>query len=336
MVISTELYDILGINSDASEKEIKKAYHKKSLVEHPDKGGNVENFKKINEAYEILKDNDKRQIYDKHGKDAVLNGIKNPENMFGNFFNSMFNNSFDNNFFNMFNNNNVVKVSPIIYKYNVTLEQLCKRKIIQIKYNVNVLCECYTEVKCSECNGSGFKRQIIQIGPNMVQQVNSQCNICMGNGNVVKTDKICLKCTNGKIEKENTVNLHLTPEMKNGYEYKFNKQGNQISKNIDTGDFIVIINYTKHEIFDIDNKNIILKEKITLIEALTGFNKNIIHPNGENISIDTTGIVIEPDFVYKIDKKGITEDGFFILKFQIIFPKKLSNIQINSLKEVLQ
>ena len=334
MVISTELYDILGVNTNASEKEIKKAYHKKSLVEHPDKGGNEENFKKINGAYEILKDSEKKQIYDKYGNEGLLNGVKSPENMFGNFFNNMFNNSF-NNMFNNNKNSNIVKVTPVLFNYNVSLEQLCRRKIIKIKYNVNVLCDCYVENKCTDCNGTGFKRQIIQIAPNMVQQVNSQCNICLGNGNVVKTSHICLKCTAGKICKENNVNLHLTPDMKNGYEYKFPKQGNQISKNIETGDFIVILNYIKHEIFDIDNKNIILKQKVSLKEALTGFQKNILHPNGENIKIDTTGNVLDPDFIYKIDKKGLNEEGTFILKCQIIFPKELSEIQITKLKEIL-
>ena len=336
MVLCNEFYEILGVDSNASEKEIKKAYHKKSLVEHPDKGGNEEKFKKINEAYEILKDNEKRQIYDKYGKNGLSNELKTSDNMFGNFFNNMFNNSFDNNIFNMFNKNNVVKVTPILYNCNVTLEQICRRKVIKIKYNTTVLCDCYIEIKCTGCNGIGIKKQIIQLGPNVIQQVNSQCNLCLGNGNVIKTENICLKCTNGKIQKENVVNLHLTPDMKNGYEYRFNKKGNQISRTIENGDFVVIINYVKHDLFDIDNKNIILKLKVSLKDALIGYNTNVIHPNGENIKIDTKGYVIEPDFIYKIDKKGITEEGYFILKFEVIFPKNLSEIQKKKLSEILE
>jgi len=66
-----DYYDILGITKNANKKEIKKAYHKKAIKEHPDKGGDEENFKKIARAYEILSDPEKREMYDKFGEDGL-------------------------------------------------------------------------------------------------------------------------------------------------------------------------------------------------------------------------------------------------------------------------
>ena len=69
-----DYYEILGINKGAGAAEIKKAYRKKALKEHPDKGGDPDKFKEITAAYEILSDRDKREIYDKHGAEAAKQG----------------------------------------------------------------------------------------------------------------------------------------------------------------------------------------------------------------------------------------------------------------------
>jgi curved DNA-binding protein CbpA len=73
MVKETELYDIIGIQPSATKDEIKKAYRNKAKILHPDKGGDPDQFKKLSSAYEILGNDDKKHIYDKHGK----NGLKN-------------------------------------------------------------------------------------------------------------------------------------------------------------------------------------------------------------------------------------------------------------------
>ena len=62
-----DYYELLGVSRDASEKELKSAFKKKAMQHHPDKGGNPDKFKQINEAYQILSDNEKRQMYDQYG-----------------------------------------------------------------------------------------------------------------------------------------------------------------------------------------------------------------------------------------------------------------------------
>ena len=73
-VDNKRFYELLGIAKDASSIEIKKAYHKKALTDHPDKGGDPDIFKEITHAYEILRDEEKRKMYDKYGEDALKEG----------------------------------------------------------------------------------------------------------------------------------------------------------------------------------------------------------------------------------------------------------------------
>lgn len=72
--MSSDYYDILGVSKNASNEEIKKAYRKKALEHHPDRGGNQEEFKKINEAYQVLSDPQKKNTYDRYGKAGVNGG----------------------------------------------------------------------------------------------------------------------------------------------------------------------------------------------------------------------------------------------------------------------
>ena len=74
MPSNTEFYDILGVSKNTSESDIKKAWKKLALKEHPDKGGDPEKFKKIQSAYEVLSDADKRKIYDQYGLEGLEEG----------------------------------------------------------------------------------------------------------------------------------------------------------------------------------------------------------------------------------------------------------------------
>lgn len=68
------MYTVLGVEKDATASQIKKAYHLKARTEHPDKGGDEQKFKEISEAYGVLSDGKKRDVYDKRGEDALKEG----------------------------------------------------------------------------------------------------------------------------------------------------------------------------------------------------------------------------------------------------------------------
>jgi len=119
-----EYYNILGVSSNSSNEDIKKAYRKLSLIHHPDKnGGNDELFKEINEAYSVLSNNNTRKTYDMNN--AVNNEINfqhiNPNDLFNAFFNNNPNMHFFRNNFNM--NQNMIKPNTIIKNIEITIEQ---------------------------------------------------------------------------------------------------------------------------------------------------------------------------------------------------------------------
>ena len=68
---TSKYYDLLGVDKKATHAQIKKAYHKKALKEHPDKGGDPEKFKEVTAAYEVLIDGEKRDLYDKYGEEGI-------------------------------------------------------------------------------------------------------------------------------------------------------------------------------------------------------------------------------------------------------------------------
>lgn len=86
-VDNDEYYELLGVSKDASAAQIKKAYRKMAIKHHPDKGGDEATFKSVSEAYDVLSDPEKRETYDKYGKEGLENGGgRSPDDIFNMFF----------------------------------------------------------------------------------------------------------------------------------------------------------------------------------------------------------------------------------------------------------
>jgi DnaJ family protein A protein 2 len=333
MIKDKEYYDILDINVNATDKEIKDAYKKKALTLHPDKGGNEDDFKKLNEAYNILLDNDKRYIYDMYGKEGVNNNInQNVVNINDilNQFNFMSGIGFMNNIFN----NNIKKVPiPTEHIRYVTLEEICLKKKIKIKYTRTRECKCVNNNvnTCNMCNGLGIQITKIEMSYNFFNEIRTKCNKCNGIGKIYNG---CKTCKNGIIEESKIFEIDLNTNMEDGHKILYKNEGNQeIGTNI--GDFIIYIKYKKHNIYDVDNFNLILNLTITLKEALTGYQTEIIHPSHEIIKINTDGYIITTNDIIELYEKGINKNSNLILKFNIKYPDILTKEKIEILKNIL-
>lgn len=318
MPVETELYDLLEVPANASPSEIKKAYRKKALVHHPDKGGDSQKFQKINMAYEILSDTEKRDMYDKYGKNGLKNSGVVPEDI----LTKMFGNMFDiNGIFNMYQRaKNVINKSPIvIHEYSATLEDLCTRKIVKLRFVRQRVCPCIDNGdNCKECSGTGRLIKTRKIGPGIIQQLPMKCPSCIEG----KIYKYCSKCNKGLRELPKTFQLQLSPELQNGHKFIFEREGNQmIGKTV--GDFVVILKYKHHNLFTVKKSNLFCDVQITLKEALCGHTKMIPHPSGEDVVIAISDIT-EPGHVESVKGKGMTSDSKLVVKYEILFPKSLS------------
>ena len=332
MPVETELYDTLGVAPDATIGEIKKAYRKLALIHHPDKGGDENTFKKITAAYEMLKDDEKRKMYDNFGKD----GLRGASGISPDIFAHLFNNSPFGGIFNMFNQmrNATRREKPVIFQREVTLEELCKRKVLSIKVTRNRVCNCQQNAagdrKCENCQGTGRIREQRVIGPGLIQQTERVCEICRGRG---VTAESCGDCNQGVIQSPKIFHVHLTPDMPNGYQYKFSGDGNE-SPGVLPGDFIVLITHKPHEQFGVHEKHLIYKRKTTLKEALCGYDALVIHPTGENIALIVRG-VISPGEQRVIKGKGLGVMGDLYVEHHIVFPRSLTKKQTTILAKIL-
>lgn len=323
MVKDTEYYNILGVDSTANEKDIKKAFHQKALKAHPDKGGAEEEFKKISEAYEVLSNPEKRQKYDQFGKDGnIVDSSPDLEkfwNMFGNLGGG----------FGMQHNNTT---APIIHNLRLSLEKLCTKDSIKLRVERDRLCDCSTSSEiCKICNGQGVHVNILPIGPGMVQQVQQQCMSCDGVGKIYAG---CDNCKKGSKKESKIFKININPRLQSGYNFKFAKDGNHYPGK-EPGDFIIRIIIDPHPVWRIENANLILKRKITLKDSLVGYKEELKHPNGEIISLNTEGHIVNPYEPYIITGKGLTPDRNIMIFFTIDFPSYLDEKTVDGLNKIL-
>lgn len=337
MPVETELYDILEIPPTASESDIKRAYRKKAVIHHPDKGGDENVFKKINSAYEILSDPKKKEMYDKYGKNGLKNSGTVPDDilttMFGNMFSRM---GGFNNIFNTYTNvrNAIVKTQPVIYNYEVSLRDICTCKTVKLRFNRERICSCAKNTQpksCVSCSGKGMKVHVRQIGPGMVQQIQTPCSDCKGKGNIYSS---CDNCKSGIQEQPKIFQLHLSPEMNHGYKYTFKDEGNE-QHGYEPGDFIIIINYKPDSFFKLNNRDLCCKLSITLKEALCGFSKQVTHPDENIVNIEENR-VITPETKTVIQNRGLDSNSNMIVSYDIKFPDKLTKEQTEILSEILE
>ena len=180
------LYECLGVERDADEGEIKKAYKKLALKHHPDRGGDTEKFKEISAAFEVLSDAEKRKTYDNYGLEGLQSGGggggAGGEDIFDLFFGGGRGRRGE--------RSGPSKGEDIQHAVKASLEDLYNGRTIRLAISRNKPCpDCEgrggkegAEKTCSQCKGRGATIQLRQIGPGMVQQIQAACSNCKATG----------------------------------------------------------------------------------------------------------------------------------------------------------
>ena len=344
--MSDNYYKVLGVDKNADEKTIKKAYKKLAIKWHPDK--NLTNkshaeaeFKKITEAYSVLSDSKKRKIYDKFGKRGLENnGRQQAPNPFD-IFSSMFGNTSFNMNFNM--HHQVKKRGTNInYHLSYSLEDLFTNKMMEIEYTRNVVCKkcdgLGVEDKkwisiCPNCNGSGMCVRVVQFGPGMIQRSSSPCGVCNRTGKIKDSKYLCKECGGSCfIKKVEKFAIKVPKNVKHGIKLSVKGMGNTVVDG-QNGDLVIQFMENKHDKFIRVNNNLVLNKNISLTEALTGCKYNFKHLDNRVISVIETEI-IEPNSVHEISGEGIDKGSIFII-YRVIFPKKLNNEVKEIIKKII-
>jgi len=231
------LYDRLGVERGADTNEIRKAYMLAARKHHPDKGGDPEQFKEIQKAYEILSDDHKRAIYDQTGQEhnaaepdhseGIPFGHGMPFNM-GNPFAGQGAHFDIGSLFGMFGPQGQGqgqprghKPAPKVHELPISLWDFYHGKQIRIQFERQKFCvtckgsgaESYDS--CGVCGGSGVKQQLMMMGPGMNVMMRGPCDACGGNGKRVAS--VCKSCSGKKTAtQEKVLDFKIEPGMKPG------------------------------------------------------------------------------------------------------------------------
>jgi DnaJ family protein A protein 2 len=308
----THLYEILNVQPNASEEELKKAWKKQAMKHHPDKGGDVEKFQEIQKAYEILSDSEKRKMYDRFGENGKPTL---PDDIFSAWMN--------------FKPRSQPK--NIVYVHSIELEDLynCKDQVFEWKRKVYCTgCDGIggsksSQSKCNTCGGTGVYVEIRRNGM-FIQQLQSTCAGCSGKGIVFTSE--CEKCRGKCILVKNmkaTFKIH-----PGNYHVILSHQGDQLTPGVQAGDIVVQLQ-AKHSQFQIQNHDILVKITISLYDAITGLKMTLPFFNGQSIEIQIDK-PIKPGYIHTIPSKGMPKGndnyGDMIITFDVQFPTKLLTI----------
>lgn len=323
---NVDLYQILGVSRNCSPEELKKSYKKLCIQHHPDKGGDEEVFKKISEAYNILKDAEKREIYDKYGFDGLKNGMAqnvDVQEMMENLFGFGFGGGRSQN----------RPPPPRYVPLHLSLEDVVNgNSNFVYDYDRRIVDRTKERKTCNLCQGKGFRVMNRQVGfMQMQQQVE------------------CPQCKGAKYDNANELfqSVHESvqiPIPKNcGEHHKFvlrNKQDERLDG--ESGDIVLVVEYKEHPIFKRNGHDLYITFNLSTIESLSGFKRRITLLDQTVMEIEYAEMVKWGEILC-VPKKGLYDHerhryGDLYFMFDIDYPPSatLSLDTLGQLKSSLQ
>ncbi|KAG6417245.1 hypothetical protein SASPL_119398 [Salvia splendens] len=348
---NSRYYEILGVPKTASPEDLKKAYKKAAIKNHPDKGGDPEKFKELAHAYEVLSDPEKREIYDQYGEDALKEGMGGGGGMHDPF--DIFSSFFGGNPFGgggSSRGRRQRRGEDVVHPLKVSLEELYLGTKKKLSLSRNVICsKCSgkgsksgASMKCTGCQGSGMKVSIRQLGPGMIQQMQHPCNDCKGTGETISDKDRCSQCKGEKVVQEKKVlEVHVEKGMQNGQKITFPGEADEAPDTV-TGDIVFVLQQKEHPKFKRKSDDLFTEHSLSLTEALCGFQFILSHLDGRQLLIKShPGEVVKPNSYKAINDEGMPMyqrpfmKGKLYIHFNVDFPESLVPDQVAALEKIL-
>jgi DnaJ family protein A protein 2 len=232
-VNNTRYYELLEISKEASNSDIKKAYRKKVLKEHPDKGGSAEKFADIQKAYETLQDPQLRAAYDKFGEEGLKPGGAQE------FFTNMFDKK----------DKGPKKTKSVVQPIKCTLEDLYNGKSSRIRINRDRICnicqgkggESANNQKCAVCLGSGKIIKSTMTGFGEMKETKETCEFCLGAGETQPEMDKCNTCKGKKVlEEPKVIEVMIDKGSPDGAKYFFHGEADEFPGK-EAGDIVFVV-----------------------------------------------------------------------------------------------
>jgi len=341
---AADFYKLLGISRDATHKEVKKAYRQKSLEFHPDKNKEenaADKFAEIARAYEILSNEDKRDIYNRHGEDGIKQHEEREQRGGGGGGGGS---PFD-QFFNGFGGGNRQRrneeqTTPSLeIPLWIHMKQAYIGETLEVEYVRQVLCTNWQEcMKNNEhCSGPGISVRMQQLAPGFVQQVQQRDERCVSRGKMWKPN--CRDCPKGQTETEKIdLSIEVGPGIRPGERVTFENVADE-KPGYTAGDLHFVIYEHPDPVFHRDKDHLYITMEIPLIDALTGLSFTLTHLDGKEFEITVTDVT-ECDHVMRVPGKGMPRrngrgHGDLFITFDVDFPDELSKERKEMLRYVL-
>ena len=274
-----DFYEVLGVSRGCGDDEIKAAFRKLAMKWHPDKNPGDQScehhFREINEAYDVLKDGQKRAAYDRFGH-AAFDGASGHAHGFGTDFASAFSDIFD-DLFGMGGrrgrSSGRERGSDLRYNLEITLEEAFGGKAAQIRLPTNVTCEACSgtgakagtqPVPCRTCGATGRMRHTQGFFT-----LERTCTACQGRGSVIESP--CQNCGGvGRVTRERGLEVQIPPGVEDGTRIRLAGEGEAGMRGGAPGDLYIFLSIQPHPVFQRDGADLHCRVPITMITAALG------------------------------------------------------------------
>ncbi len=348
-----DFYDVLGISRDADEKAIKAAYRKLAMENHPDRNPNdssaASRFREASEAYEILKDSQKRSAYDQLGHAAFeqQSGFGSGSGPFGGGFGGFSGGGFTDIFEQMFSEfnggrdqNTSSQGSDLRYDLTISLEDAYSGCDKEIQANISVRCETCNgngaasgsrPKNCATCGGAGKVRA--QQGFFTVERT---CPSCNGVGETISNP--CRDCKgNGRVEKLETLSVSIPHGVDTGNKIRLSGKGEAGLRGGPSGDLYIVVSVENHQIFYRDGSNIHVLVPVPMVTAAIGGSVEVPTLSGKIAKLQIESGT-QNGRKFRMRGKGMPElrvsrYGDQIVEIQVETPTNLTKKQIDILKD---
>ena len=357
-----DYYEVLGVGRSASSEEIKKAYRKQALKYHPDKNPgdkeSEEKFKEAAEAYEVLRDPEKRGRYDQFGHAGVggsagqgggFSGFSDIEDIF-----SAFGDIFGGHFggFGGFGGSrgqtarrHVSRGSDLRVKVKLNLKEIASGVEKKIKVKKYVKCsncggtgakDSSSYTTCSTCHGSGRVTRITNTLLGQMQTT-SVCPSCQGDGKII-SDKCHYCAGEGVVRGEEVISINIPPGVGEGMQMNVSGKGNAARRGGISGDLLVVIKEEDHPELLRDGNNLIYNLFLSFPEITLGTTAEIPTVDSKvKVKIEPG---TQPEKILRLRGKGLPDvngygKGDLLVRVHVWIPKKLSQEERRILEKLM-
>ncbi|KAL1556700.1 dnaJ subfamily B member 1-like [Salvia divinorum] len=306
--MGVDYYNILKVSRNAAEEDLKKSYKRLAMKWHPDKNSiNTKEaeakFKQISEAYDVLSDSQKRQIYDLYGEEGLKSGLYAPPS------------SED--------RDSGYGGGGAGFKFRPRDAE-------------DIFEEFFGGMDRGKSGGAGGLRKAAVMESKLACSLEE---LYKGSRRKMKISRIVLDGSGKPATVEEVLSIHIKPGWKKGTKITFPEKGNH-EAGAAPGDLIFIVDEKPHHVFKRDGNDLIIHQKISLLDALTGKTLKISTLDGRDLSVSVSDIV-KPGYEMMIQNEGMPiskepgKHGDLRIKFDIKFPSRLTADQKSDLRRVL-